>query len=61
MFGAWLRWDSPDGLTPDQEELVMAVTGAREVLRAAWQPLAERFAAIVVADAVARRAAPVTP
>jgi hypothetical protein len=31
------------------------------VLRAAWQPLAERFAAITAADAVARRAAPVTP
>ncbi len=61
VFGAWLRWDSPNGLTPEQDELVAAVTAARDVLRAAWQPLAERFAAITAADAVARRAAPVTP
>lgn len=59
VFGAWLRWDSPDGLTPEQEALLAEVGAAREVLRAAWQPLAERFAALVV-DAVARRAAPVT-
>ena len=61
VFGAWLRWDSPDGLTPEQEEHLMVVTAAREVLWASWQPLAERFAAITIADAVARRAAPVTP
>ena len=61
VFGAWLRWDSPDGLTPEQDALLAEVTAAREVLRAAWQPLAERFAAVVVADAVARRASPVTP
>ena len=60
IFGTWLRWDSPDGLTTEQEELLASVTGAREVLRAAWRPLAERFAAITVRNAVARRAAPVT-
>jgi GMP synthase (glutamine-hydrolysing) len=60
VFGAWLRWASPEGLTPEQEALLAEVGAAREALRAAWQPLAERFAALVV-DAVARRAAPVTP
>ena len=40
VFGAWLRWDSPDGLTPEQEELLGEVTAATEALRAAWQPLA---------------------
>ena len=61
VFGSWLRWDSPDGLTAEQDQLLAEVTAAREVLRAAWQPLAERFAAIVQADADARRASPVTP
>ena len=51
IFGAWLRWDSPDGLTPEQEELLASVTAAREGLRAAWRPLAERFAALVEAAA----------
>jgi GMP synthase (glutamine-hydrolysing) len=60
VFGAWLRWDSPDGLTAEQEELLVEVTTAREVLRTAWQPLAERFAAVARSDAAARRAAPVT-
>ncbi len=59
MFGAWLRWDSPDGLTLEQEALLGEVTAAEEGLRAAWQPLAERFATLVVA-ARARRASPVT-
>jgi GMP synthase (glutamine-hydrolysing) len=71
VFGAWLRWDSPDGLTDAQTDLLAEVTAAREALSAAWQPLAERFAALVVgwadrgrdgpttADAV--RAASVTP
>ena len=61
VFGAWLRWDSPDGLTPEQEVLLADVAAAREALRAAWQPFAARFAALVVADAVARDAVPVTP
>ncbi len=61
VFGAWLRWDSPDGLTPDQVDLLAEVTAARDALRSAWQPLAERFACVVVADAVARRASPITP
>jgi GMP synthase (glutamine-hydrolysing) len=60
IFGAWLRWDSPDGLTPEQEDLLASVTGAREVLRAAWRPLAERFAAITARSSVPGRAAPVT-
>jgi len=60
VFGAWLRWDSPDGLTPEQEALLDEVQAARDTLRAAWQPFAARFAALVQADAVARRASPVT-
>ena len=30
VFGAWLRWDSPDGLTPEQEVLLGQVQAARE-------------------------------
>ena len=60
VFGAWLRWDSPDGLTPEQEVLLEEVRSARETLRAAWRPFAARFAALVEADAVERRASPVT-
>ena len=60
VFAAWLRWESPEGLSAEEEALAERVTGAREALRAAWQPLAERFAALVVEDAVRRRAAPVT-
>ena len=59
VFGAWLRWDSPDGLTPEQEVLLGEVEAARGVLRAAWQPFAARFAAVVEAAAVTP-AAPVT-
>lgn len=51
VFGAWLRWDSPDGLTPGQADLLAEVTAARSALRAAWRPLAERFAALVDAHA----------
>ena len=60
VFAAWLRWESPHGLSAEEGALAERVTGAREALRAAWQPLAERFAALVVEDAVRRRAAPVT-
>ena len=60
VFGAWLRWDSPDGPDAADEEALASVTAGREALRAAWQGFAERFADLVVADAVARRAAPVT-
>jgi GMP synthase (glutamine-hydrolysing) len=60
VFGNWLRWDSPDGLTAADEEVLESVTTGREALRTGWQVFAERFAALVVADAVARRAAPVT-
>jgi GMP synthase (glutamine-hydrolysing) len=59
VFGAWLRWDSPDGLSTDEQVLLETVTAAREVLQAAWQPLAERFATLVTAHAVAH-ASPVT-
>ena len=60
VFGSWLRWDSPDGLTPEQETLLAEVTAAREALRRAWQPFAERFATLVQAAAVVRRASPIT-
>jgi len=60
VFAAWLRWESPHGLSAEDEALAEHVTDARDALRAAWQPLAERFAALVVEDAVRRRAAPVT-
>jgi GMP synthase (glutamine-hydrolysing) len=59
VFGAWLRWDSPDGLTPEQDELLAEVVAARDVLRAAWQPVAERFAGLVEAAAAVRGASPV--
>jgi GMP synthase (glutamine-hydrolysing) len=58
VFGAWLRWDSPDGLTGEQEVLLGQVRASRETLRAAWQPFAARFAAVVVEAAAARPAAP---
>ena len=51
VFGDWLRWDSPDGLSTDQESLLDTVTAAREALQAAWQPLAERYATLVDARA----------
>jgi GMP synthase (glutamine-hydrolysing) len=47
VFAAWLRWDSPDGLTVAQQELLDSVTAARETLRSGWRVLAERFAAVV--------------
>lgn len=61
VFGAWLRSGSRDGLTAEQDTLLAEVGAARAALRSAWQPLAERFASIVVADAAARGAARVTP
>lgn len=59
VFGSWLRWDSPDGLTPEQQAMLDGVTAAREVLQAAWQPVAGRFAALVADHALAD-ASPVT-
>jgi GMP synthase (glutamine-hydrolysing) len=53
VFGSWLRWDSPDGLTPEQTDLLAGVIASREDLRASWQPFAERFAALVDARAAA--------
>ncbi|WP_392542962.1 type 1 glutamine amidotransferase [Oryzobacter telluris] len=47
VFAAWLRWDSPDGLTQEQELLLASVTAARETLRTGWRTLAERFATVV--------------
>ncbi|MFQ6172881.1 type 1 glutamine amidotransferase [Oryzobacter sp. R7] len=58
VFGAWLRWDSPDGLTPDQEVLLAEVTAAREPLRG-WRTLAERFAAVVTGGSRSRGRLPV--
>ncbi len=60
VFGAWLRWESPDGLTPEQDALLAEVSAAREVLRTAWAPFAERFASLVQAGAAVRRASPIT-
>ncbi|HSF98709.1 MAG TPA: type 1 glutamine amidotransferase [Ornithinibacter sp.] len=59
VFGAWLRWDSPDGLTSDQQVVLDTVTAAHDALRAAWQPLAQRFASLVT-DCSPLRASPVT-
>ncbi len=55
VFAAWLRWDSPDGLTAAQHELLESVTAAREELRTGWRVLAERFADVV---ATARHSLP---
>ena len=60
VFGSWLRWDSPDGLTAGQELLLGEVSTLRDTLRAAWQPFAARFAALVVASAGLRPASRVT-
>ena len=60
VFGAWLRWDSPDGLTPEQADLLADVTAARDTLQASWQPFAERFAALVDAHAAGVVADPTT-
>lgn len=60
VFAAWLRWDSPDGLSAADEELLASVTAGRDGLRAGWHAFADRFAALVVAEAAGRRAAPVT-
>ena len=62
VFGAWLRWDSPDGLTPEQEALLAEVSAARggaAQRRGSRSPSASRRSSS--ADAVARRASPVTP
>lgn len=53
VFAAWLRWDSPDGLLPAQEDLLAEVTAARGTLREGWRPLAERFAALLPASSPA--------
>ena len=60
VFGAWLRWDSPDGLTPEQETLLGEVQRGARGLRAAWQPLARAVRDSRDPDASARRASPVT-
>lgn len=46
VFEAWLRWDSPDGLTEPQLDLLAVVTAARVELQD-WRLFAERFAAVV--------------
>lgn len=45
VFGDWLRWERPHGLEDADRALLAEVEAAREPLRAAWAPLAERFAA----------------
>ncbi|MEO7421237.1 MAG: type 1 glutamine amidotransferase [Ornithinibacter sp.] len=47
VFRSWLRWDSPEGLTRDQATLLAGVAAAEPVLRAGWQPFADRFAALL--------------
>ncbi|HOT56247.1 MAG TPA: type 1 glutamine amidotransferase [Ornithinibacter sp.] len=49
VFAAWLRWDSPDGTTPEQEALLAQVTAAREDLQSTWRVFAQRFAALLPA------------
>ncbi|GGL31484.1 type 1 glutamine amidotransferase [Phycicoccus endophyticus] len=45
VFTDWLRSESPGGLDDDAAALVGQVEHAREALRAAWWPFADRFAA----------------
>ncbi|KRE61137.1 type 1 glutamine amidotransferase [Nostocoides sp. Soil756] len=45
IFGAWLRWERPDGLEPADEALLATVTAARDRLRGTWETFATRFAA----------------
>ena len=49
VFAAWLRWDSPDGTTPEQEALLAQVTAGREDLQSTWRVFAQRFAALLPA------------
>lgn len=49
VFAAWLRWDSPDGITAEQEALLARVTAAREHLQSTWRVFAQRFAALLPA------------
>ncbi len=51
VLEAWLRWDSPEGLPPARAALLDEVKGARGGLRRAWQPFAERFAALLTPSA----------
>lgn len=48
-FETWLRADTPEGLSDAQRTTLDAVAGAGDALRAAWRPLAERFAHLVAA------------
>ena len=45
VFADWLRSERPGGLDADDELLVAEVEDGRDALRAAWAPLADRFAA----------------
>lgn len=48
VFESWLRWDAPEGLTPDQSTLLAGVTAAEPVMRAGWQPFADRFVELLI-------------
>lgn len=45
VFEDWVRSERPGGLEDADRVLVETVSAAREALRAAWSPLAERFTA----------------
>ncbi|MBM6405654.1 type 1 glutamine amidotransferase [Phycicoccus sp. CSK15P-2] len=47
IFEDWVRSERPDGAGDAERTLVAQVEAARDRLRAAWQPLAERFAALL--------------
>ncbi|MBM6400859.1 type 1 glutamine amidotransferase [Phycicoccus sonneratiae] len=45
VFADWLRWERPSGLTDADREVLASVEAARDALREAWAPVAERFVA----------------
>lgn len=47
IFEDWLQAESPHGLGEDALRLLAEVEAARSSLRTAWEPFAERFAALV--------------
>lgn len=47
IFADWVRSEDPEGRDEDNRRVVAEVAAARESLRAAWRPLADRFAALL--------------
>ncbi len=45
VFEDWVRSELPEGLDDEARGLLDAVEAARDALRAAWRPVADRFAA----------------